>query len=248
MKKTLLLLLLLPTLIGPRAQTSSFDSAWTVVERYRTMLNYSALPKDSMLVMETTVTYYGQPDTFVIKRWFTPSAMLRVEVWAGDSLTAGYCSNGSDRYREYSSYMAWWNDLTPEAFTRRMQPYDFHCPLHDIDTGEVTLTYAGRTTLRGHPLLAVRAEQKNVYTRYYLFEEQSGLLLFIIETDEMSNSTLMRQYSHSDWKAIHEYLPVGGSLIASEESYQRDGLLTIMKTKAHFEQVDNLLFNQDTPR
>ncbi len=248
MKKTLLLMLLLPSLVGLKAQNSSFDSAWAVVERYRTMLNYSALPKDSMLVMETTVTYHGQPDTFVMKRWFAPPAMLRVEVWSGDTLTAGFCTNGNDRYREYSNLKDWWSDLLPDAFERRVQPYDFRCPLHDLDTSEVTLTYAGKTTLRGHPLLAVRAEQKNVYTRYYLFEEQSGLLLFIIETDEMLNSTMIRHYSHSDWKAIHEYLPVGGSLIASEESYQRDGLLTIMKTTAHFERVDLLLFNQDTPR
>lgn len=247
MKRLALLLLLLP-LPCLRAQTDTFDTAWTVVERYRNMLHYDALPKDSMLVMETTATIHGQPGNFLIKRWFVAPDKIRVEVWDEDSLTAGYCTNGADRYREYSPSKEWWSDLSAEAFALRMEPYDFRCPLHDVDTAETTLTYAGSTTLRGFPLQAVKAEQKGVYSRYYLFEEQSGLLLFIIETDEMTGTTLVRKYSHSDWKAFHEYQPVGGSLIASEESYQREGRLTIMKTTAHFERIDALLFNQDTPR
>lgn len=245
MRRTLfLLLLLLPPCL--KAQTSSFDSAMTVVGRYRNMLNYGALPKDSMLVTETLVTLHGQADTFVMKRWFVPPAMMRVEVWLGDSLTEGFCTNGTGRFREYSSYNGWWSDLDPAGFAHRVEPYDFRCPLHDLDTSAIRLSYAGNTTLNGHPLQAVRVERKKYLTQYYLFEKESGLLLFIIAGDEMPKEGLPRKYGRSDWKAFHEYLPVGASLIASEESYWRDGVLTIMRTQAHFERPDATLFNQDS--
>lgn len=240
MKKLLLLTALLPSLLW--AQTD--DTARGIVDRYVALLNYDALPTDSMLVMETVVTYHAHPDTFVIRRWFLPPNMQRIEVWRQDSLTAGFCTNGTDRFRQYSAVDGWWNDLFPSDFERKISSYDFRNSLYRRDS-MVTYTYAGLTTLKGEPLQAVRVEQPDVYTRYLLFEQRSGLLLFIIETNEMPSTSFSPGYNHAAWKAYHEYLPVGSSLIASQESFMRNGMLTIMNTTAHFEPRNTLLFNQD---
>lgn len=241
MKRLLLLLTLLP--VGLAAQET--DTAHMLIERYVTMLNYDALPQDSMLVMETTISYLDRQDTFVMRRWFTAPNMLRVEVWRGDSLTTGFCTNGTTRFREYSAYNGWWVDRDSADFTRLSSPYDFRGALYRWRETGTQFTYTGTTTLNGQPLAAVLAEQLNMYSRYYLFEVRSGLLLFIIETDTMPSGSTIMGYSHSKWKAFHEYLPVGASLLPSEESYLRDDLLTIMRTTARFVPRDNTLFNRD---
>lgn len=242
MRKTLLLLaVLLPAAL--QAQTT--DSAARIIDRYVAMLNYDGLPADSTLALETTITYFGQPDTFVMRRWFTPPEMLRIEVWKGDTLTNGFCTNGTDRYRVYSAKQHWWDEVSPADFQRRASSYDFRTILYRRDTTETTYTYAGTTTLKGESLEAVRVDRPNVYTRYLLFERRSGLLLFIIETNEMPAESLSPGYNHAAWKAFHEYLPAGASLIASQESFMRNGLLTIMNTTARFEPRNTLLFNQD---
>ena len=248
MKKRLLtLLLLLPACLW--AQKASTDTAEMLVQRYIRMLNYDALPKDSMLVMETTVSYLGLPDTFVMRRWYAYPDMLRVEVWQDDTLTHGFCTNGTDRYREYVQHHGWWEDLFSKEFLRRVKPYDFHCPLYDwTPDGDMKITYTGTSELKGQALKTVRVEQKNMYIHHFLFEEQSGLLLFIFVSDQLTEGSSGIEYMHTNWKAFHEYLPVGGSLIASEESFMRNGTLTIQRTQAHFEAVDHMLFNQDTPK
>lgn len=48
-----------------------------------------------------------------------------------------------------------------------------------------------------------------------------------------------------EYKVIHEYLPVNECLVPSQESFMRDGVLTIMNTTAHFEPRNNMTFNQD---
>lgn len=243
MRKTLLLLaVVLP--VALRAQNTTNDTAMRIIDRYVTMLNYDGLP-DSTLVMETTITYHNQPDTFIMRRWFLPPDMLRVEVWSGDSLTNGYCTNGTTRFRVYSPKRGWWEEVAPADFERRVSYYEFRSLLSRHDTMETTYTYAGITTLKGQPLEVVRVDKPNVYSRYLLFEQRSGLLLFIIETDEMPVESLSPGYNHSAWKAYHEYQPMGASLIASQESFMRNGVLTIMNTKMHFEPRNTLLFNQD---
>lgn len=241
MKRMLILIALLPAMV----QAQSADTAHAIIARFTTMLNHDGLPADSMLVMETTVSYVDSRDTFVMRRWYTPPKMLRVEVWRGDTLTAGYCTNGTSRYRSYSTLDGWWKDTDSTNFMRTVAAYDFRGPFLPNDTMGTHYTYAGTTTLKGMPLTVVRAERKEMYVRHYLFEQQSGLLLFIIEGDELSKGSSGRLYGHSQWKAYHEYLPVGESLLPSEESYLRDGMVTIMRTRAHFEARNDKIFNQD---
>lgn len=249
MKKLAFLLLLAPLTLW--AQDSPQDTARTIVERYLKMLNYEALPTDSTLVLETTVTFHGSTDSYTLRRWYAPPTMMRIEVWHGDTLTTGLCTNGSGRHREYSRHNGWWNDVDHSLFHQHVDAYDFHSPLYNWEMRGITLKYKGTTELKGQQLEVVQAHQKDSYVRYYMFEKQSGLLVLMQERDEDTTSagiqSLMKALTVKpiDYKVIHEYLPVGESLIKSQESYMRDGVLTIMNTTARFEPRNNLLFNQD---
>lgn len=243
--RNLLLTALLLTALLPRAAAQ--DTAEAVVERYLRLLNYEALPQDSMLVLETTITYHGQPDTFAMKRYYQHGGMMRVEVRLHGQLTNGLCTNGGSRHRIMSPSLGWWSDAEHVDFHTRMQGYDFRGPLYGWRATGTQLSYNGTTTLNGETLQVVRAEQKGHYVRYYMFEEQSGLLVVVLEKDELPAGEQKPMFSVKpiDFKSIHEYLPVGESLIPSQESFMRDGQLTIMETKAHFEPRNDMLFNRD---
>lgn len=242
MKKTLLLCLLaLPFALHAQ------DTAEMVVNRYLQLLNYEALPKDSMLVMETTITYSNSIDTFVMRRYYQPEGMMRVEVWQGDTLTTGMCTNGSSRHRVYYSSLGWWEDKPHVDFHKQMQQYDFRGILYGWHGFGIKLTYLGMATVDKYKMHAVRSEQMNHYNRTYFFDPNNGLLVLVTETDEMPEGSRRMPFFEPpiDFKFTHEYLPIGQSLLPSVESYQRNGELIVMRTTAHFEPRNNLLFNQD---
>ena len=252
MKKTTLLLLLALLATGLQAQAP--DSAEAIVGRYLKLLNYEGLPKDSTLMLETTVTFHGSADTFTVKRWYAVPSMMRVEVWKGKKLSEGLCTNGSTRHREYSSRNGWWNDINHERFHEKLNAYDFRGQLFMWQMRGVKLSYRGTATAKGQQLYVVRAEQENNYPRLYFFEQESGLLVLMKEVDENNDDAVsstsqqvLRQLKIKpiDYKFYHEYLPVHQSLVPSQESFMREGLLTLMNTTARLVPRDNLLFNKD---
>ncbi|MBQ8704109.1 MAG: hypothetical protein IJ524_07020 [Bacteroidales bacterium] len=247
MKRLVILLVLLP--LGLRAQTK--DSAELVVERYLKLLNLEALPQDSTLVMESTVTFPGSTDTFTMRRWYAPPTMMRVEVWHDNQLTEGYCTNGSSRHREYMRRMRWWDDVDHSVFHQKMDAFDFRGQLYNWQVRGVKLSYRGEVNYKGQQLQVVRAEQTDAYARYYMFEKGSGLLVIVQEKDEEQSTDFTKQVlakmkaSPMEYEVFHEYLPAGMSLVPSQVSYMRDGQLTVMETTLHFEPRNNLTFNQD---
>ena len=241
MKKLLFILALLP--LGLQAQ----DTAEAVVGRYLRLLNSEALPADSMLVVETTISFHGLTDTMKMRRYYAPKGMLRVEVSKGDTLLTGLCTNGTDRWREFARFTGWWGDITPADFESKMQPYDPRGPLYDWKRHGITLRYNGVTTYEGQRLQVVRAEQMDHYTRLYMFEEASGLLVVALDRNELPEGSFVPIISVKpvDYKIIHEYTPLGMMLLPTQESFLRDGLLTILESTAHLEARQNRLFNQD---
>ena len=243
MKKTLLLTLLLLTLPA-LAQTT--DTAAAIVDRYLTLLNGDALPQDSMLVMESVISHRGLPDTFYMRRYFAPGEMQRVEVRRVDStLVTGLCSNGKDRFRQFFPREDWWEDVSPVDFADMMLPYDYRGTLYHWREHGITLRYNGTTEVEGHPLQVVVANQPNHFTRYYMFDSTNGLLVFVSEKDHRQQELVIPGSQPVDWKTIHEYQPVGESLIVNLESFLRGQLFTIVETTMHLEKKNNLLFNQD---
>lgn len=223
------------------------DSSSIVVNRYLKMLGHDALPADSMLVISTTITQPNSSDTMLMMRYYQPDEMMRVEVWAGDSLTYAICTNGRQRMRRYYAVLERWDDMMPSSFRHEIQAYDFRGPLYDYANRGIAIGYTGRVSIDGHPLQVVRAEQRGRYNRSYFFEPQSGLLVLITESRDMPEGSPTGLYPVSpiDYKFFHEYLPLPNGLIPSEESFSRDGVLQIMRSTAHFEPRNDLLFNQD---
>lgn len=243
MKRLLLTLMLLPATLA--AQTEASDSAATAVDRYLQMLNPYGLPKDSMLVMETVITTQGDPDTLRMTRWFAEGEMFRVEVRHDDELLTGLCSNGQNRHRQYNSQNGWWEDLPQEELTAMLVGYDWRGPLFDWRRKGALLTWNGTSMLKGHKMLVVKVVMPGMYDRNYLFDAQTGLLTLVVESATENGTPARIRGHHIEWRSMHEYMPLGESLIPSLESFVRNKTLTVLATTMHLEKTDTHLFNRD---
>lgn len=231
----------------PLLATAQSDSvAAHIVDRYLGILNIGALPADSMLVLTTTITSPTSTDTTVMKRYYQPPQMFRVEVRGSDGkLQVGLCTNGGDRKRVYESKHEWWRDVTTETFYNRLSGLDFRGPLYGWRVAGAEVTYEGKATVKdGATLDVVKLAAPARFTRQYLFEE-SGLLAVILESDELDSAYRPYEDIRIDWKCIHEYAQIGKTTLPSLESFMRKEELTVMRTEMHFEPKNNLLFNQD---
>ncbi len=247
MKKLALFLMLLAPMAGwgQNHEDLLSDTAQTVVERYLALLNIDGLPQDSLLVMETAITFYGEKDTIWMRRWYAAPEKFRVEVWNQGKLETGLVSNGKDRFRYYVESLKSWESTDRNNFAERLQGYDFRGPLYGWRAKGATLTWNGTTTLKGEPLQVVKVNCPAMYERYYMFEPESGLLTLIFETETLPEgySTLLK--GHIDWKSVHEYQPLATGILPSLESFMRNGVLTIMSSTTHFEKMDSGLFERD---
>lgn len=244
MKKALLCIMLwLPLCVA--AQRPAVDTALQVVDRYLGMLNYEALPRDSMLVARTVVTFNNGADTIIMHRWLAPEGRVRVEVWDGGKQSTGYCTNGKDRHRRFAYQLGWWQDCGQEEMQKFLQPFELRGQLYDYKARGVELHYNGVSEYHGQRMHVVLATQLGHYDRYYFFEEGSGLLVLIREINSSTGGTVKTPGDVMEWKIIHEYQPIGVSMIVSQESFMREGRVYTMFTTARFEPIDNLLFNAD---
>ena len=82
------------------------------------------------------------------------------------------------------------------------------------------------------------------YDRYYMFEKESGLL-FLIKELETQGDDVMTSDIHVDWRAYHEYMPFGRSILPSVESYQKGPSITIIHHSYSYLPVDTTIFNRD---
>ena len=130
MKKSILLLIvLLPILASAQDHRYRPDTAAMLVDRFLDIMNVEAMPADSTLQLETTVTTDGSTDTVTIRRWYAKPLMHRVEVWHGSRLQTAFCTNGRDRFRLFKPDLGYWVDITADAFYDRLSGYDFRTPL-----------------------------------------------------------------------------------------------------------------------
>lgn len=231
---------------GQNHQDVLHDSARTVVDRYLQLLNIDGLPQDSLLVMETAITFYGEKDTIWMRRWYEAPGKMRVEVWNHGKLETGLTTNGTDRWRRYLPAYESWESLNQEGFDYKLLGYDFRGPLYDWRGKGATLTWNGTTTLKGMPLQVVKVECPNMLDRYYMFEPESGLLTLIFEAGETDSTTYTKPRDNRiDWKSIHEYQPLANGMLPSLESFMRNGTLTIMSSTMHFEEKNPDIFEKD---
>ncbi len=251
MKKLTILLFALSTLTVLRAQNHQYimDSAAFVVDRYLSVLNFEGVRSDSMLYIETYIYNRSNPhDTLVMKRWHVEPQYNRVEIWHHDELQQGYYTNCYDKYREYDAEVGRWTSITTSDYYDIFTAYDFRGPLYHWRSNGVELTYSGIWNYNGHEAYRVMAKAPHRFDRYYLFEKENGLLFLIDETDTPGHDMATKKDSkHTDWRAIHEFQPLGNVLFPSIESYQYEKEITLMFHHYKYLPINMDLFEKSKP-
>lgn len=247
MRKTVLITLLLLLAGGLHAQNHQYiaDSAEIVVNRYLRLLNYDALRQDSMLYIETVIYSRSNPhDTIMMRRWHVAPYKYRTEIWHGDTLTTGLVCDAESVFLEYDRWSKHWDDVGVTWYYDHAKAYDFHEPLFNWKSEGCKLTYKGVWKFQGENVYRILVESPLRYDRYYLFEKNSGLLFLIDETTGHSPSFDTVNNVHVDWRAYHEYQPLGTAVFPSIESYQYDDDITFMFHKMCYLPINEELFKR----
>lgn len=225
--------------------TQEVDSAEVVLERYLALLNYDAIRTDSILYIESRIFSLKNPiDTIVMKRWFYPEANYRVELWQGGKLAIGLHSNGYDTFMQYEAEHRKWFKVDVVKYYNRLDPYNFHGPFFHWKDHPISLRYDGVWNFNGNQAYRLFIKQQDQFDRYYMFEKESGLLFMYDELDsymEMERDVT----SHADWRAFHEYTPLGKCLFPSIESYQMEGDIIMIYHQYRYIKFDYDIFLED---
>lgn len=251
MKKTLasMLLSLLPLLGAAQDHLYRPDTAAELVNRYLGIMNADAMPKDSMLVLETKIYTVGATDTFTLKRWYAWPQMHRIEVWqGGKTLQTALCHNGHDRTRMYKPDLGYWVDITTDGFYERLTAYDWRGPLYGWRVQNARLEYRGRVVAKDRgEMESVLVQAPGRFDREYMFEP-TGLLAFIRETGDMDTANYRPfEAARIEMKFIHEYQKVGPMVLPRVESFVRRGRVTVQTTEAAIVGRNEMIFNIDNP-
>lgn len=221
MKKILLVLLLIPSFLGVKAQQ---DSAIMLVEGFLKFANYDSYVKDSVLYIESEIVKrYGEGDTVRIKRWYCPPNNYRIEVWSGRRPEVAMIGYKDSSFMYYFSSDRSWRHVHVDNFYQREWEYDFRSPLYFWKNNGMELTYEGTLDFEGSEVQQVLVRAPNMFDRHYLFEKKTGLYFMYIEDGTRLDSDSVFTKHPVDWRAVHEYMPFRKGFYPSFESYQADG-------------------------
>ena len=247
MRKIIVIAIMLSMYVGGRCQNHEYtvDSAEMVVQNYIRLMNFDAIKSDSTLYIESYIYQRSDPhDTTIMKRWFLPPFNYRTEVWHSDTMVTGLSCNGKDVYMMYSKGNKRWEDANMSSFYNEFWGYDFHGPLFKWKTDNTHLQYKGIWKFNDQEVYRIFVTNPDRYERYYMFDKRSGLLFLIDETDSHSDRMVVLDDEHVDWRAYHEYQPVGKALLPSIESYQYGGDITLIFHTYKYVTKDEKLFIQ----
>ena len=147
MKKILLVLLLIPSFLGVKAQQ---DSAIMLVEGFLKFANYDSYVKDSVLYIESEIVKrYGEGDTVRMKRWYCPPNNYRIEVWSGRRPEVAMIGYKDSSFMYYFSSDRSWRHVHVDNFYQREWEYDFRSPLYFWKNNGMELTYEGTLDFEG---------------------------------------------------------------------------------------------------
>lgn len=262
MKKSIFLVLLAGCLGMAHAQQQeervapiSFDTvgadtarAIAIIDRYLNKVDFSQTAGDSVLCVVTYVIDRSHPnDTITIYRWYMGQRYNRTEIWQGGSIQDGYYSDGVKLFRKFHTGRREWANLTPSSYYNVTMPLDIRGALYKWRSKGAEVYYAGESLYEGTTVDRVFVTMPETFDRYYYFERESGLLGFLVEEEHIYGD---REPAHNavrvDWKAWHEFVPVKGCYLPSEESYQVGGeQIVILHHSYHFEAPQTKLFTED---
>lgn len=252
MKRALILILLTAVAVVARSQNeetdrSDIDSAAIVLERYLSILNYEAIRSDSVLYIESHAFSQRNPsDTIVMKRWFLPESNYRTELWHGDTLEIGLYSNGYDTFMRYDAKKKLWFKVDVSQYYDHFNAYNFHGPFHQWKNNKknIQLRYDGVWNFNGNQAYRIFVSQAEMFDRYYMFEKESGLLFMYDQLDSYKDFS-RDETTHVEWRAYHEYTPLGASLFPSLESYQYEDDIVVTHHAYRYIAKDMKYFTED---
>lgn len=242
MKRPLLCFAFLLFGLALQAQEAPTDSAAMIVDQYLRLLNFDAVKTDSMLYIESfVIDRDNTDDTLFMRRWHIEPNSNRVELWHGGELGFGLTTDGYKIFKKYNAEKKQWQRIPVETYYDNESGYNYHGPLHNWRKLGVELTYMGELDFQGNRVYRVLAKEPYRYDRYYLFEKMSSIL-FLIDEQTTHSEDITDKAIHVDWRAFHEYVPLGDCLFPSVESYQHEERITIIYHKYRYLPIDRSLF------
>ena len=205
------------------------DSARWVLDRYVRLLNYEAFPQDSMLYIKSLIVEpYTDGDTLVMERWWMAPAFYRTELRRHDTLLTGYFGDGQYVFKSYNAEKRRWESIGMTQYYDETMGYNFHGPLYYWKTDGLETRYEGVWNYNSNQAYRVFVSSPDRYDRYYLFEKESGLLFLIDELDTYREDLRADSTKHVNWRAYHEYTPLGSSLFPTVESYMQGETMVVI--------------------
>lgn len=202
------------------------DSAAIVINNYLGRLNHETLNWKTAKV-NSIITNNIDSDTIIMERRFAFPNYSFVTLTRKGSVIEGLFSNGKE-YLQYDAKAKAWVVLPKERYEKIIEGYDIRGPLFNWENRYVKATYLGISTFEGNKVFVLTVFDPERNPRNYLFECLSGNLFLIVE------QPLEKQNSDSpavDWRAIHEYIPLGTYLFPALESYQSGNTITVIRSQ-----------------
>ncbi|MBR1798740.1 MAG: hypothetical protein IJ761_02425 [Bacteroidales bacterium] len=225
--------------------SAKIDSAVAVIERFQRMMSLEGIASDSILLAQTTIVMTNPADTFVMRRWWATGGRLRIEVMHNDTLQTAYHSDGKTLYRKYYPRMHNWVDIGQTNFIEQTMPYELRGPLHNWQAQNARVDYRGMAEIEGLHFDMVHVELPDNFSRNYFFDITSGLLTLVMELNDVDGVAVADTIEHTRWKAYHEYMPIGESLLPSQESFLRGNTLHTQFTTYGIIPSSNDIFTDD---
>ena len=221
--------------------------AIAIVDRYVNMVDFSLYRTDSVLRVTTHVIDLAHPnDTMTIYRWYMAPRYNRVEIWQKGIIIDGYYSDGIALFRKFHTNRREWANLAPDSYFTSTLYLDIRGALYDWRTKGEEVFYAGEFNFKGKPLDRVFAVTPNTFDRYYYFEKETGLLGLVTEDEHISeDNKKMMAAERVEWRAWHEFVPLKGHYLPSEESYQAGNNIVTMHHSYTYEAPNKKLFTED---
>ncbi|MBR5029475.1 MAG: hypothetical protein IKX51_09670 [Bacteroidales bacterium] len=223
-----IVLVVFVALLGKVHPQVATDSAAIVINRYLSKLGHDSLNWQTVDI-KSVITFSDGNDTIIMERRFAFPEYSFVKLFRKGKVFFGLYSNNTEFLMYDTARHSW--DVTSESdYLRMLAGYDIRGPLFNWENTVTSVKYRGISTLEGNNVCRVAVSDPLRGDREYLFEQASGNLFLTVEMPTERKDTVVKT-PDVDWRAIHEYTPVGGFLFPTLESYQSKGVITIIASK-----------------
>lgn len=216
--------------MGTALAQSTNDSAAIVINRYLSNLGHDSLNWQTVDI-KSVITFSDGNDTIMMERRFAFPEYSFVKLSRKGKVFFGLYSDNTEFLMYDTARHSW--DVTSESdYLRLLAGYDIRGPLFNWENMVTSAKYHGVSTLEGNKVYRVAVSDPLRGDREYLFEQTSGNLFLTVKLPTIRKNTVV-QTPDVDWRAIHEYTPIGGFLFPTLESYQYKGVITIIASEIH---------------